>query len=103
MKEDARWGKRPGREGQIEELVGGQNPGPEAPPRSKKGQKRREQRRCQERSDCQWSNVEGWMSQVIPTLFLKLFKVSNTNFALRLNELHYGIGFAQFILCICTV
>ena len=26
------------REGQIEELVGGQNPGPEAPPTSKKGQ-----------------------------------------------------------------
>ena len=26
------------REGQIEELVGGQNPGPEAPPRSKKRQ-----------------------------------------------------------------
>ena len=28
------------REGQAEELVGGQNPGPEAPPRSKKGKRR---------------------------------------------------------------
>ena len=34
-------------------LVGGQNPGSVAPPRSKKGQERREQRRCQERSYCQ--------------------------------------------------
>ena len=32
------------REGRIEELVGGQNPGPEASPRSKKGQERREQK-----------------------------------------------------------
>ena len=39
-------GGKTGREGQIEELVGGQNPGPVAPPRSKKGQERREQRRC---------------------------------------------------------
>ena len=31
-------GERPEREGQIEELVDGQNPGPVAPPRSKKGQ-----------------------------------------------------------------
>ena len=30
----ARWGERPEREGRIEELVGGQNPDPEAPPRS---------------------------------------------------------------------
>ena len=37
-KGDDHWGKRPEREGRIEELVGGQNPGPEAPPRSKKGQ-----------------------------------------------------------------
>ena len=56
--EDARWGGRPGREGQIEELVGGQNPGPVAPPRSKKRQERREQRKCQERSD-----GEGWVCQ----------------------------------------
>ena len=55
----ARWGKRPEREGQIEELVGGQNPGPEAHPRSKKRQEKRDQRRCQERSDCQRSNGEG--------------------------------------------
>ena len=51
------------REGQIEELVGGQNPGLEAPLRSNKGQERREQRRCQRRSDRQRSNAEGWMCQ----------------------------------------
>ena len=44
---DACWGKRPEKLGQIEELVGNQNPGPVAPPRSKKGQENREQRRCQ--------------------------------------------------------
>ena len=60
---DIRWGEKPGREGQIEGLVGGQNPGPQAPPRSKKGQERREQRRCQEKSDYQRSNVEGWVCQ----------------------------------------
>ena len=53
----------PERGGQIEELVDGQNPGPEASPRSKKRQERREQRRCQEESDCQRSNVEGWVCQ----------------------------------------
>ena len=47
------------REGQIEDLVGGRNPGPEAPPRSKKGQEKMEQRRCQERSDCQRSDGKG--------------------------------------------
>ena len=47
---DACWCKRPGREEQIEELVGSQNPGPEAPPNSLKGQERRELRICQERS-----------------------------------------------------
>ena len=55
---DARWGERPEREGRIEELVDGQNPGPEVPPRSKKGEERREQKRCQERSD-----REGWVCQ----------------------------------------
>ena len=59
--ENARWGKRLGRERQIEELVGDQNRGPEASPRSMKGQERREQRRCQGRSDCQWNDVEGWV------------------------------------------
>ena len=44
------------RKGQIEELVSDQNPGPKAPPRSKKGQEKREQRRFQERSD-----GEGWV------------------------------------------
>ena len=40
MKEgDAHWGKRPEREGHIEELVGGQNPGPEAPPKSRKDER----------------------------------------------------------------
>ena len=38
---DALWGERPEREGQIKELVDGQNPGPVAPPRSKKGQVKR--------------------------------------------------------------
>ena len=31
------------RKGQIEELIGGHNPSPEAPPRCKKGQEKREQ------------------------------------------------------------
>ena len=44
-------GERPGKEGQLEELVGDQSPDPEAPPRSKIGRERREQRRCQGRSD----------------------------------------------------
>ena len=56
---DDRWGDRPEREGQIEELVGGQNPGSEAPPRSRKRQERREQRRCQKRSDYQRNDGEG--------------------------------------------
>ena len=51
-------GERPEREGRIEELVGGQNQGPVAPPKSKKGQEKRKQRRCQERSD-----GEGWVCQ----------------------------------------
>ena len=42
------------RERDREELVGSQNPGLVAPPRSKKGQERREQRKCQGRS-----SVEG--------------------------------------------
>ena len=56
-------GRSPGKEGQIEELVGSQNPGPEAPSRSKKRPERREQRRCEEWNDCQWSYVEGWVCQ----------------------------------------
>ena len=44
MKEgDARWSDRSEREGRIEELVSGQNPGPEAPARSEKRQEKREQ------------------------------------------------------------
>ena len=40
-------GAKDGREGgRIEELVDDQNPGPEAPPRSRKGQEMMEQRRC---------------------------------------------------------
>ena len=53
------WGDEPEREGQKKELIGGQNLGSEALPRSKKGRERREQGRRQERSDCQRSNVEG--------------------------------------------
>ena len=49
--------------GWREELVGSPNLGPEAPPRSKKGQERREQRRCQEKSNCKRSDVEGWVCQ----------------------------------------
>ena len=45
-------------EGRIEELVGGQNPGPEAPAKSRKGQEKREQRKCQE-----GSGGEGWVCQ----------------------------------------
>ena len=52
-------GARPEREGRIEELVGGQNPGPIAPPKSRKRQEKKEQRRCQGRS-----NGEGWVCQV---------------------------------------
>ena len=52
-----------GRDGQIEELVGGQNQGPVAPPRSKKRQEKREQRRGQERSDCQSSDGEDSVGQ----------------------------------------
>ena len=47
----------------MEELVDGQNPGPVAPTRSKKGQEKREESRCQERSDCQRSDGEGWVCQ----------------------------------------
>ena len=38
-------------------------PSPVAPPRSKIGKEKREQRRCQERSDCQRSDGEGWVCQ----------------------------------------
>ena len=62
-KGDARWGDRPEREGRIEELVGDQNLGFEAPPGSRKRQEKREQRRCQGRSDCQRSDGEGWVCQ----------------------------------------
>ena len=55
---DARCGKRPEKEGQLVELVGDQGPNPEAPPRSKIGQERREQRKCQRRRDCQRSEEE---------------------------------------------
>ena len=37
--------------GQIEELEDHQKPGPKAPPMSRKGKERREQRRCQGRSN----------------------------------------------------
>ena len=45
-------GQKTEKEGRLEELVGNQKPGPEAPPMSKIGKERREQRKCQGRSDC---------------------------------------------------
>ena len=56
-------GAKDRRERDRVELVGGQNPGPVAPPMSKKGQEKRGQKRCQERSDCQRSDGEGWVCQ----------------------------------------
>ena len=56
-------GKRPEREGQIEELVSDQNQGLEAPPRSKKGPEKRKQRICEGRIICQWSDGEGLVCQ----------------------------------------
>ena len=47
----------------MEELVDGQNSGPVAPPRSRKEQERREQRKCQGKSDCQRSDGKGWVCQ----------------------------------------
>ena len=52
-------GERPDREGQTKELVGDQNPGPEAPPRSRRRRERRKQRKFQGRSDFQRSDEEG--------------------------------------------
>ena len=52
---DIPWGERQEKEGQSEELVGEQNPSPEAPPRSKIGREKRGQRRCQGRSDGEMS------------------------------------------------
>ena len=48
---NACWGERSEREGQMRELVGDQNPSSEAPPKSQKRRERREQRKCQGRSD----------------------------------------------------
>ena len=36
---NTRWGERPEKEEQLEKLIGDQNPGPKAPPRSKKGER----------------------------------------------------------------
>ena len=55
--------ERPEKEGQLVELVGNKNPGPDAPPRSKRGLERREQRRCREKSDSQKSNGEEYLCQ----------------------------------------
>ena len=55
-KGDVCWSERPERKGRQVELVGDQNPGPETPPRIKRGRERREQRKCQGRSDCQRSD-----------------------------------------------
>ena len=50
-KRDVCWNDRPERDEQLKKLIGDKNPGPEAPPRSKIERERREQRRCQGRSD----------------------------------------------------
>ena len=50
-------------EERLVELVGNQNPGPEAPPTRKRGRERREQRRCQGRSDRQRSDGEEYVCQ----------------------------------------
>ena len=55
---DSCWVKRPEKEGQVKEWLGDQNPGPEAPARSRKDRMRREQRRCRGRSDCPLSDKE---------------------------------------------
>ena len=47
------------REEQTEKLVGDQKTGSKVSPRSRTRQERREQRRCQERSDCQKSDIKG--------------------------------------------
>ena len=52
-------GRKTGERGQIEELVGGENPGAEAPPMGKKERERREQRKCRGRSNCRRNGVEG--------------------------------------------
>ena len=51
-------GAKDQRERQLVELVGDQNPSPEVPPISKRERERREQRRGQERSDCERSHGE---------------------------------------------
>ena len=43
-KGDVRWDEGPEKEGWLIELVGDQNQGPEAPPRSKLGQERKQER-----------------------------------------------------------
>ena len=50
-KGDACLSLKPEKEGRFVALVGDQNPGSEAPPMSKIGRERREQRKCQGRSD----------------------------------------------------
>ena len=46
------------KEAQSVELVGDQNPGPEAPPKNKRGRERKEQIRYQGSSDCHKSDWE---------------------------------------------
>ena len=57
-KGDVRWGEKLEKEGRLVELVSDQNIGSEAHPRSKIGRERKDQRRCQGRSDCQKSDEE---------------------------------------------
>ena len=52
------WDERPEKEGRLVELEGDQNPGSEALPWSKRERERKEQKKCQEKSDCQSSDGE---------------------------------------------
>ena len=58
-------GRKTGKRGKIEELLNGQNPGPEAPPRSKKERERREQRKCQGRATVREAMEKGGCVRVI--------------------------------------
>ena len=57
-KGDVRWGGIAKKEGWSVELVGDQNPGPEASPKSKRGPERKKQKWYQGSSDCQRSDWE---------------------------------------------
>ena len=56
-------GRKTGERGTVSRIGRGQNIGSEAPPRSKIGRERKEQTRCQGRSDCQRSDEEKQVCQ----------------------------------------